>query len=193
MREDPTATFTRMGISRNYGDLYAAQSTDQWVDIGNLRPAAYKVRAIVNPNGFIDESDPSNNTLTVTRTIPGTIATARSIAIVANKAKTFQVSGKVVAPDIPGRNGLAVGAPGCSDIRTDIGCYVFTTANGPLPRDLPAAGARHRLAGVVERAQGLAQVHAERGLHRHRHAAVHGEPTPCFLTSLPATVTLNVS
>jgi hypothetical protein len=191
--KDPSATFTRMGISRNYGDLYAAQSTDQWVDIGGLRPGSYKVRAIVNPNGFIDESDPSNNTLTVTRTIPGTLATARSIAVTANKAKTFQVSGKVVAPDVPGRNSLAVGQPGCSDVRTDIGCYVFTTANGPLTFAISQQPA-HGTVSVVS-ANGL-----KGSLKYTPNPGYTGPDTLQFtvtdarhLTSLPATVTLTVS
>ena len=72
--KNPRATFTRMGISRNYGDLYAAQSTDQWVDIKGLKPGSYQIRATANPSGYIDESNPNNNTVTVTRTIPGTIA-----------------------------------------------------------------------------------------------------------------------
>jgi hypothetical protein len=191
--KDPSATFTRMGISRNYGDLYAAQSTDQWVDIGGLRPGDYKVRAIVNPNGFIDESDPSNNTLTVTRTIPGTIATARTVAIAQNKAKTFQVSGKVIAPDVPGRNSLAVGAPGCSDVRTDIGCYVFTTANGPLTFAIAQQPA-HGTVSIVS-ANGL-----KGSLKYTPNAGYTGPDTLRFtvsdarnLTSLPATVTLNIS
>jgi len=191
--KDPSATFTRMGISRNYGDLYAAQSTDQWVDIGGLRPASYNVRAIVNPNGFIDESDPSNNTLTVTRTIPGTIATARSIAITHDKAKTFQVAGKVIAPDVPGRNGLAVGQPGCIDVRTDIGCYVFTTVNGPLTFAISQQPA-HGTISVVS-ASGL------KGSLKYTPAPGYTGPDTLqftvtdarHLTSLPATVTLTVS
>jgi hypothetical protein len=191
--KNPSATFTRMGISRNYGDLYAAQSTDQWVDIGGLRPGDYKVRAIVNPNGFIDESDPSNNTLTVTRTIPGTIATARSVAVVANKAKTFQVSGKVIAPDIPGRNELAVGSPGCTDVRTDIGCYVFTTINGPLTFAIAQQPA-HGTVSVVS------STDLKGSLKYTPNAGFTGTDTLTFtvtdsrhLTSLPATVTLTVS
>ena len=191
--KDPSAAFTRMGISRNYGDLYAAQSTDQWVDFGGLRPASYKVRAIVNPNGFIDESDPSNNTLTVTRTIPGTLGTARSVAVTANKAKTFQVSGKVVAPDVPGRNSVAVDQPGCSDVRTDIGCYVFTTANGPLTFAISQQPA-HGTVSVVS-ANGL-----KGSLKYIPNPGYTGPDTLQFtvtdarhLTSLPATVTLTVS
>ena len=40
------------------------------------------------------------------------------------------------APDVPARNDIAVGQPGCSDVRKDIGCYVYTSANGPLTFDI---------------------------------------------------------
>ena len=133
---DPSATFTHMGISRNYGDLYAAQSTDQWVDITGLTPGPYRIRGVVNPNGYIIESDPNNNDLTVTRTIPGTKALDATTTTTAGITKTFEISGEVFAPDVPARNGIAVGQPGCSDVRKDIGCYTFTSANGPLTFDI---------------------------------------------------------
>ena len=139
---DPSATFTQMGISRNYGDLYAAQSTDQWVDISGLRPAATRCGRR-QPQRVHRRVGPEQQHLTVTRTIPGTVADPRSIPPPANKAKTFQTRGKVFAPDVPGRNELAVGQPGCSDVRNDIGCYTYTTANGPLTFDIsqqPAHG-----------------------------------------------------
>ena len=64
-------------------------------------------------------------------------------------------------------------------MRTDIGCYVFTTANGPLTFAISQQPA-HGTVSVVsaERPQGLAQVHAEPGLHRPRHPAVHGDRRP---------------
>jgi hypothetical protein len=130
--KNPSATFTHMGISRNYGDLYAAQSTDQWVNINGLTPGPYRIRAVVNPDRFIIESDPNNNTLTVTRTIPGTEALDAAVTT-AGVPKTFEISGHVFAPDVPARNDLPV-APSspCADIRKDAGCYVYTSANGPL-------------------------------------------------------------
>ena len=130
--KNPRATFTRMGISRNYGDLYAAQSTDQWVDIKGLKPGSYQIRATANPNGYIDESNPNNNTVTVTRTIPGTIADAASKNVGHGAATTFAITGQVVAPDVPARNNLAVGQGACQDVRKDLGCYLFTSGNGPL-------------------------------------------------------------
>jgi hypothetical protein len=130
--KNPNAKFTRMGISRNYGDLYAAQSTDQWVDIKGLKPGSDQIRATANPNGYIDESNPNNNTVTVTRTIPGTIANAASKSVAHNTATTFAITGQVVAPDVPARNNLAVGQGACTDVRKDLGCYLFVSANGPL-------------------------------------------------------------
>ena len=54
-RLDPGATFTRMGISPTYGDLYASQASWQWIDISGLKPQSYDFRATVNPLGYVDE------------------------------------------------------------------------------------------------------------------------------------------
>src|SRR4029453_17776888 len=81
----PEVNFTRMGISYAYGDLYSSQSADQWVDITGLAPVSYKIRATVNPLGYVDETDTSNNVVTSSRVIPGTKGTPKTVAVVANK------------------------------------------------------------------------------------------------------------
>ena len=99
----------------------------------------------------------------------------------------------MIAPDVPGRNELAVGQPGCSDVRTDIGCYVFTTANGPLTFAISQQPA-HGTVSVVS-ANGL-----KGSLKYTPNPGYTGPDTLQFtvtdarhLTSLPATVTLTVS
>jgi len=154
--KNPRATFTRMGISRNYGDLYAAQSTDQWVDIKDLAPGSYQIRATANPNGFIDESNPNNNTITVTRTIPGTVADPLSKSV-GHNATTFAITGKVIAPEVPARNNLNVGQGACQDVRKDLGCYLFVNANGPLTFSI-GAKPKHGSASIVSQSGTTANV-----------------------------------
>jgi hypothetical protein len=191
--KNPGATFTRMGISRNYGDLYAAQSTDQWVDIKGLKPGSYQIRATANPNGYIDESNPNNNTVTVTRTIPGTIATAGSKNVAHGAATTFAITGQVVAPDVPARNNLAVGQGACQDVRKDLGCYLFTSANGPLTFAI-GAKPKHGTLTIVSQSGTTANVKYT------PEAGFTGTDSFTFtvvdkrkLQSLPATVTVNVA
>jgi hypothetical protein len=191
--KDPKAKFTRMGISRNYGDLYAAQSTDQWVDIKGLKPGNYQIRATANPNGYIDESNPNNNTITVTRTIPGTIADAVSRNVAHNTATTFALTGQVIAPDVPARNNLKVGQGACQDVRKDLGCYLFTSANGPLTFAIGAKPS-HGSVTIVNQSGSTANVRYT------PQAGFSGTDTFTFtvvdkrkLQSMPATVTVKVA
>ena len=191
--KNPRATFTRMGISRNYGDLYAAQSTDQWVDIKGLKPGSYQIRATANPSGYIDESNPNNNTVTAIRTIPGTIADAASKNIAHGAATTFPITGHVVAADVPARNNLAVGQGACQDVRKDLGCYLFTSANGPLTFSI-GAKPTHGSLTIVNQSGTTANVKYT------PQAGFSGTDSFTFtvvdkrkLQSLPATVTVNVA
>ena len=182
-------TFTRMGITRDYGDLYQAQTADQWVDMTGLVPGSHQLRATVNPFGFIAESSTANNTLTVTRTIPGTIA-KDGARMVGPGGLTFPIAGSVVGAGIPSRH------PSCTtrdQLRKDPNCYVYTSTNGPLTFSVvgaPQHGALTMLSGG--------------GLTR----SVRYVPDPGFdgedsfrfvvrdgrgLTSQPATVTLNIT
>ena len=96
----PGANFVRMGISPGVGDYYAAQLADQWIDITGLTPREYVLRAVVNPDGRLIETDRSNNAIEVRRTIPG--ATAKSVArsVPRNQSTAIELSGEVVAPEI---------------------------------------------------------------------------------------------
>ncbi len=182
----PGATFTREGISPRFGDLYAAQSADQWVDIGGLKPGPYTIRAIVNPHGYIDESNPGNNTVTAVRTIPGTIAhdLTRSVS----GGTSFSISGELVAADVP----AAKNQPGCA-FRTNRSCYTFASQNGPLT-----------FAIATKPAHGSATIVSHSGLQATvkytPNGGYHGPDSFTFrvtdvrgLVSLPATVKLTVS
>jgi hypothetical protein len=59
-----------MGISPGKADWYPSQVADQWIDVTGLAPGDYTRTGSVNPFGYIDESNISNNTISQTRTIP---------------------------------------------------------------------------------------------------------------------------
>jgi hypothetical protein len=122
----PGATFTRMGITAQWGDLYQAQVADQWVDVTGLRPGNYQLRATVNPLGYIREYRTDNNRRTVTRTIPGTRAHGGKRGIPAG-GRLFTVSGEIVAPGIAARRSAAP-----CQMRINPDCYIWARAGGPL-------------------------------------------------------------
>ena len=100
---DPSATFTRMGVSPTYGDLYASQASWQWIDIKGLKPQSYDLRATVNPQGLIDEgSATGNNVKVVHRTIPGTIANTATKSVAHGTALEFGIDGHDRQPGDPG-------------------------------------------------------------------------------------------
>jgi len=57
----------------------------------------------VNPFGYMDESDTSNNTVSQTRTIPGAIANATTLDALTGVFTPVNLSGCVVGLDIPAR------------------------------------------------------------------------------------------
>lgn len=141
--QDGTST-VRMGVSPGLGDYYWSQLMYQWVDVTDLPPGPYTLRAQVNPGGMVLESDTTNNTLDDVRTIPGPTADSGSDPVPAGTATPIALSGGIVAPGIPAR---ASDQGACAD---DIPptvplsqCYVTTTAGGPLTfqvRQAPAHG-----------------------------------------------------
>ena len=96
----PGAKFVRMGISPGVGDYYAAQLTDQWIDVTGLAPREYVLRGVVNPGGRLIETDASNNTLEVLRTIPGATAAGLAQSVPRNQSTALGLSGTVVGPEI---------------------------------------------------------------------------------------------
>jgi hypothetical protein len=142
-RRRPKATFAREGISPGWGDLYAAQASWQWVDVTNVAPGRHQLRATVNPEGVIDENRSDNNSLTVTRVIPGVVATARR-ATTTGGPVAVMLGGRIVAPEIPAVRDL----DGCNPWKS-ARCYVSTTASGRL-RFAIVHGAQHGRLSVVE-------------------------------------------
>lgn len=188
-RLDPSATFTRMGISPTYGDLYMSQAAWQWINIKGLKPQSYKIRATVNPQGYVDESNMSNNVKVVHRTIPGTIANATTKTVAHNKALQFGITGTIVNPSVPGlKKPTSTPCP----VRTSMSCYVVAKSTGPLTFVISQRPAHGSLSLVSK--SGLTQ-----SVRYTPNSGFSGTDTFKFtvmdvrhLISVPATVTLHV-
>jgi hypothetical protein len=118
---DPSASTVRMGLSPGGADLYSAQTERQWVDITGLDPGPVVVRAEANPLHCVLESNSDNNRTAESRAIPGVRADDVSGGAV------LQLSGAVVAPEVPARR-----SGGCVPGRTSKSCYVWASSSGPL-------------------------------------------------------------
>ncbi len=124
---NPAATFVRMGISRGTYDLYNSQVADQWVDVTGLVPGSYTLTGTVDPQGYLDESSKSNNTQTVTRTIPGATAANATATTATGAAVSIPLSGTIVGPAVPARQSAS-----CAPKSGVYSCYVTTASSGRL-------------------------------------------------------------
>jgi Lysyl oxidase/Bacterial Ig domain len=124
---DPNAAFIRMGISPGKADYYPSQTADQWIDITGLTPGDYELTGTVNPFGYMDESDVSNNAISQTRTVPGAIANATAATTGKHGTATINLSGSVVGPDIPARLSAS-----CKPSKSSTSCYIMQASTTQL-------------------------------------------------------------
>jgi hypothetical protein len=89
-----------MGISPGKGDFYSSHLTDQWVivPVGLVGPVT--IGGEIDPNGFFEEGNPSNNTLQVQRVVPGATAVGSSTSTTTGTAVQVGLSGTVVGPNV---------------------------------------------------------------------------------------------
>jgi hypothetical protein len=67
---------SNQGLSVGWSDTYDVGIDCQWLDITDVQPGEYILRQTVNPDHLIQESDYSNNVMTVPVTIPAEPAAA---------------------------------------------------------------------------------------------------------------------
>ena len=150
------STPVRMGISPGLGDYYWSQLKYQWVDVTDLTPGPYTLRAQVNPSGVILESDTTNNKLDDVRTIPGPTAASAGEQVAAGSAASIALSGSIVGAEIPARaSNQGVCAGNIARTVTIEQCYTVTTAGGPLTFQIqrgPAHGTVRVQAAGAQRA-----------------------------------------
>ena len=109
-----------IGLSAGWGDFYGSQLGDQWIDVTDVTPGSYKIRATVNPNGIYQESDTSDNTVTDDVVIPGAIANAATASTPARTPVDIPIAGTVVGAGERSRK------PGCG-ATADPACMTTAT------------------------------------------------------------------
>jgi hypothetical protein len=98
------AGLLRMGISPGWGDLYASQIWDQWVDVTGVAPGTYRLVGIADPDDLYEESNEANNASPpVTVVVPGVIAAPRTAATPPGRAVDIPLSGDVVGASVRSR------------------------------------------------------------------------------------------
>jgi hypothetical protein len=146
----------RMGISPGLGDYYWSQLKYQWVDVTDLVPGPYTLRAQVNPGTVVLESDTTNNRLDDVRTIPGPTADSAGYQVGAGSAASIALSGGIVGAQVPARaSNQGVCAGNIEPTVTIEQCYTVTTAGGPLTFEIqrgPAHGTVRVQAAGAQRA-----------------------------------------
>jgi hypothetical protein len=185
---DRTAAFIRMGISPGKADWYPAQTADQWIDITGLAPGDYTLTGTVNPFGYMDESDTSNNVVQQTRTIPGAIANANAATCLSGVATAINLSGSVVGPDIPARLSAS-----CKPSKSSTSCYIMQASTKQLTFAISSPPA-NGTASITSQ-NGLtatAQYTAKLG-YTGNDSFTYTATDTRNLTSLPATVQITVN
>jgi len=101
-----------MGISPGWGDFYASQLWDQWVDVTDVTPGTYRLYATADPQNFYEESNDSNNSSDpVDVVIPGVTVDAKSVTTGVGQAIDIPLTGIVVGPSVKSRK-----TPGCDTL-----------------------------------------------------------------------------
>jgi hypothetical protein len=115
------AGFLRMGIQRDWGDFYRSQLYDQWVDVTDVRPGTYRLRATVDPDGLYAESDEGDNVVVDPAVvIPGVVVRSRAVATPPGVALAVRLSGRVVGAGVKSRRTR------CSDDQTRLASCMTT-------------------------------------------------------------------
>jgi hypothetical protein len=74
----PSALNVTMGLSIGWGDMYAAQTNFQWIDITNLPNGRYRLTATADPKHLVSEASYTNNSASARIRINGTSVTVLS-------------------------------------------------------------------------------------------------------------------
>jgi len=125
--DSPDATLLSMGITPGWRDTYDANTTLQWVDISNIRPANYWVAAVTDPNDEIVESNEENNSRVfssnkfavpgyVARTLPAQSA-EEPIELLTS---TFGTTGTRVFTIVEGPENGTLSVPGNVDLHSAV-------------------------------------------------------------------------
>jgi hypothetical protein len=122
----------RMGISPGSGDLYFAGLTDQWVDVTDVMPGEYQIKATADPDGVIRESDEGDNVKFFPITVAGAAPADAARTTAAGTPVDVPLSATVYGADVPRR--VAPPGSGCDGPNADLvnpgsPCFDWTHAS----------------------------------------------------------------
>jgi hypothetical protein len=187
------STPVRMGISPGLGDYYWSQLKYQWVDVTDLTPGPYTLRAQVNPGNVVLESDTTNNRLEDVRTIPGPAADSAGDQVAAGSAASIALSGGIVGPEIPARaSNQGVCAGNIEPTVTIEQCYAVTTAGGPLTFQVQRAPAHGTVRIQAAGAQRATATYTPDAGYSGPDSFTYRTTDARGLVSQPATISLDV-
>ena len=91
----PDATTLHMGISEGWQEVYAWNTTFQWVDVSDVRPGYYRLGHRADPENVIVESDETNNGLKLSHSwhvVPGYVAKPATVRVDPGATVRFKLS-----------------------------------------------------------------------------------------------------
>lgn len=106
-QHNPGASEVTMGVSAGWRDTYRRSLAFQWVNISEVMPGRYSLRAEVDPDGVILESDEDNPPAFVDVDVPGYVA------------RSFGVQVGQLLPSVIELRADRFGAPGTRQYRID--------------------------------------------------------------------------
>ncbi|HWT94057.1 MAG TPA: lysyl oxidase family protein, partial [Solirubrobacteraceae bacterium] len=94
-RRAPGGTAITMGVSAGWRDLYTRNLAHQWVDVSDVVPGTYALRAEIDPENVIAELNEANPASSRAVVVPGYVARPRSgaSAVVLDAAAVAPASG----------------------------------------------------------------------------------------------------
>jgi Lysyl oxidase/Bacterial Ig domain len=173
----------RMGIQRNWGDFYGSQLYDQWVDVTDVAPGTYRLRATVDPDNLYAESDETDNTITGTVVVPGVVVAPHTVVTSPGAPVSVPLSATVVGAGVRSR------LPGCAEDDTGKPSCMTTATPGAATLAVQQPPARQ---GSVKLSGSTAVYTPPAGFTGTATFTYTGSDSR-GLTSKPATVTVKVA
>ena len=144
---NPGASSVLMGISAGWRDIYGRHLAFQWVDVSDVRPGIYWLRAEVDPDRVIRESDETNTPSFGANpsVVPGYVAQPVAQAITSGRTATIALRASSVGGVGPLQFRVDA-APRCGNLDRPVGVWLdggpSNTRAGPGAPDPTAFSTR---------------------------------------------------
>jgi hypothetical protein len=186
----------RMGISPGSGDLYFAGLTDQWVDVTDVMPGDYQIKATADPDNVIRESDDDDNVKFFPIAVAGAAPADAATTTPAGTAVDVPLSATIYGADVPRRvapPNTGCGGPNADLVNPTSACFDWTHASA-TEATFTVTGAAGGTATIVDPSGTTATLRFTPAPSFSGTATVRYTATDSRgLTSPPATATITVT